>query len=171
MVKEPGGAKPVAETGTGSKEPQPSPAGGRLLPHGTAVVFYDGVCGLCNRLVQFVLKRDRMDRFRFAALQGVFASDVLPRHGKNPADLNTLYLLLDPGEVSERVLERGRAVLRIFSHLGGPWKATGAVFGILPTWLLDAVYGLVAKNRYRLFGKRESCLIPEPRHRAKFILP
>ena len=153
------------------KEPQLSAEGGNLLPRGTAVVFYDGVCGLCSRLVQFVLKRDRRDRFRYAALQGVFAGEVLPRHGKNPGDLNTLYLLLDPGEPSERILERGRAVLRILSLLGGPWKVAGGVFGILPTWFLDAVYRLVAKNRYRLFGKRESCLMPDPRHRAKFILP
>ncbi len=171
MVTEPGSAKWVAEAGNGSKEPKSSAEGGHLLPRGTAVVFYDGVCGLCNRLVGFVLKRDRQDRFRYAALQGDFAGEVLPRHGKDPGDLNTLYLLLDPGDPSERVLERGRAVLHIFNFLGGPWKVAGWVFGVLPTWFLDAVYRLVAKYRYRLFGKHESCPIPEPRNRAKFILP
>ena len=132
------------------------------------IVLYDGVCGLCNRLVQFLLKRDNHDRFRFASLQSEFASDLLTRHGADPHDLDTVYVVVDYGQPNERLLARSDAVLYMLRELSGFWKLAG-VGGVLPKAFRDAVYKIVARNRYRIFGKYESCMLPEPQHRAKFL--
>jgi len=135
---------------------------------GSTILFYDGVCALCNGTVRFILKRDRADRFRFASLQSRFARDALLPRGKDPGELDSLYLIEAYGEPSERILERGRAVLRALELLGGVWKAAG-VLRSLPAPILDGFYRLVARKRYRIFGKYPSCPIPEARHRHKFI--
>jgi predicted DCC family thiol-disulfide oxidoreductase YuxK len=132
------------------------------------IVLYDGVCGLCNRLNQFLLKRDKHDRLRFASLQSDFSKELLQRHGRNPDDLDTVYVVLDHGTPSERILFRSDAILHVLSVLGGIWKL-GALGKILPKFLRDSIYNLVAANRYQVFGKSESCILPEPRHRAKFL--
>jgi predicted DCC family thiol-disulfide oxidoreductase YuxK len=132
------------------------------------IVFYDGVCGLCNRLVQFLLKRDQNDQLRFASLQSEFAAKVLSRHGANAKDLDTLYVVQDYEEPTERLLMRSDAILYAAGALGSFWKV--ATLGkIIPRPLRDLVYKLVARNRYRVFGKYETCMLPEPRHRNKFL--
>jgi predicted DCC family thiol-disulfide oxidoreductase YuxK len=132
------------------------------------IVLYDGVCGLCNRLVQFLLKHDRHDRLRFASLQSDFASEMLTNHGANPHDLNTVYVVVNAGEKGERLLARSDAILTLGKEIGGIWSV--AVLGkILPRVLRDAFYNLVARNRYRVFGKHESCMMPEGRYRWKFM--
>jgi predicted DCC family thiol-disulfide oxidoreductase YuxK len=132
------------------------------------IILYDGVCGLCNRLVQFVLKRDKRDRFRFASLQSDLASKVLQRHDRDPHDLDTVYVVVDYAQPTERLLARSDAILFLLRQLGGIWKL--ALLGnILPRKMRDAVYKLVARNRYRVFGKYESCMLPDPQHRAKFL--
>ena len=133
------------------------------------IVFYDGVCGLCNRLVQFLLKRDRNDRLRFASLQSEFATRVLSRHGIDPGDLDTLHVVENYEEPSEGVLNRSDAVLRATGELGGLWSLAAIAGSIIPRPLRDLFYRFVAKNRYRVFGKSETCMLPEPRHRAKFL--
>ena len=132
------------------------------------IVFYDGVCGLCNHLVQFLLKRDKRDRFRFASLQSDFAGKVLTRHGVDPHDLDTVYVVKDYDQSNETLLARSDAILHMLSQLGGIWALAGIV-RVLPRALRDAVYKIVARNRYRVFGKHESCIVPEPRHRTKFL--
>lgn len=132
------------------------------------IILYDGVCGLCNRLNQFLLKRDKHDRLRFASLQSGLAKEVLERHGRNTADLDTVYLVLDYGKPTERLLHRSDAILQVLWILGGPWKLTGAG-KILPRFIRNAIYNLVATNRYRMFGKFESCMMPDPSHRQKFL--
>jgi predicted DCC family thiol-disulfide oxidoreductase YuxK len=132
------------------------------------IVLYDGVCGLCNRLNQFLLKRDRNDRFRFASLQSDFATKLLARHGADSNDLDTVYVVLDHGQPGERLLMRSEAILYTLTHLNGIWKLA-AIARVLPRALRDAVYGVIARNRYRVFGKHESCLLPEPGHRRKFL--
>ena len=132
------------------------------------IVLYDGVCGLCNRLNQFLLKRDKHDRLRFASLQSDFSKELLQRHGRNPDDLNTVYVVLDQGTLSERLLFRSDAILHVLSVVGGIWKLS-ALGKLLPKFLRDPIYNLVAANRYQVFGKSESCMLPEPRHRAKFL--
>ena len=137
-------------------------------PNALTVVLYDGVCGLCNRLNQFLLKRDRHDRFRFASLQSDFAARLLQRHGAAAIDLDTVYVVVDYGEPSERLLSRSDAVLHVLQLVGGIWSLTAAG-KIVPKPLRDVFYKLVATNRYRVFGKYDVCLMPEERYRAKFL--
>jgi predicted DCC family thiol-disulfide oxidoreductase YuxK len=132
------------------------------------IVLYDGVCGLCNRLVQFLLRRDQQDRFRFASLQSEFAGALLKRHGKDARDLDTFYVAIDYGKPAERLLCRSDGILFVVTQLGGIWKLA-ALGRVLPGALRDAFYNLVAQNRYRVFGKYESCMLPEPKHRRKFL--
>jgi len=133
------------------------------------IVFYDGICGLCNRLVQFLLKRDRHDRLRFASLQSDFASRVLSRHGIDPKDLDTVHVVEHYQQSNERVLDRSDAILRAGRELGGFWGASSAVGGIVPRALRDLVYRLVATNRYRVFGKYDTCMLPDANQRSKFL--
>jgi len=132
------------------------------------ILLYDGVCGLCNRLTQFLLKRDHKDRLLFASLQSDFASVILKRHGKNAQDLNTIYVVKDYEQPTESLLARSDAILYITKQLGGFWSLAG-VARVLPRWLRDRFYNLVARNRYKVFGKQETCMLPEPRYRQKFL--
>jgi predicted DCC family thiol-disulfide oxidoreductase YuxK len=133
-----------------------------------AVVFFDGVCGFCDRLVQFVLAHDKADRFRFAALQSPYAAAILGRHGKIPTKLDTFYLVVDAGTPEERVLERARAGLRVLEMLGGIYRLA-VVLRVFPTPLLNVGYDAIARVRYRLFGKLDVCRVPTAEERAKFL--
>lgn len=133
------------------------------------ILLYDGVCGFCNKIVQYVLKRDRKDRFRFASLQSGFARELLVKHGKNPDDLNTMYLVVDFEQPTERLIARGRAAVKTLQELGGGSKIMGAILSVFPNFLLNFGYNLVAGNRYRLFGKFDACPLPSPQQRQKFI--
>ena len=138
------------------------------IPESNPIVLYDGVCGLCNRLVQFLLKRDTHDRFRFASLQSEFAHHLLTRQGADPHDLDTVYVVKDYGQPEQSLLARSDAVLYMLAQLGGVWKLAG-VGRVLPKAVRDVLYNVVARNRYRVFGKHESCMLPEPKHREKFL--
>jgi predicted DCC family thiol-disulfide oxidoreductase YuxK len=132
------------------------------------ILFYDGVCGLCNGLVQFLLKRDAGDLLRFAPLQSEFATKALRRHNRNPQDLDTMLLLLDQNQPAERVLARTDAIISALGQLGGVWKL-GVLLKLFPRFIRDAVYNLVAHHRYRVFGKREICPLPNAEYRHKFL--
>ena len=138
------------------------------MPSSNPIVLYDGVCGLCNRLVKFILKRDKRDYFRFASLQSDLASKVLQRHNRDPHDLDTVYVVIDYAQPTERLLARSDAILFLLKQLGGIWKLATAGKA-LPRTIRDGVYKLVARNRYQVFGKYDSCMLPEPKHRAKFL--
>lgn len=127
------------------------------------IIFYDGVCGLCDGLVQFVLRRDERAVFRFAPLQSDFARRALHPHGMDPSDLETVYLL-----EGDQVLARAEAVLHVLRRLGRPWAAL-TLLGVLPGPLLDLLYRLVARYRYRLFGRYPACPVPDARWRDRFI--
>jgi predicted DCC family thiol-disulfide oxidoreductase YuxK len=133
------------------------------------IVLYDGVCGFCNRAVQFILKRDKQDRFRFAALQSEFATSLLRKHGITTNDLDTLYLVLNNGQRGERLLDRSSASIAIQRELGAFWRLLANCYSILPLSLRDWGYNLIARNRYRIFGKYETCPIPKPGDRHKFL--
>jgi predicted DCC family thiol-disulfide oxidoreductase YuxK len=140
------------------------------LPGGAhPVLLYDGVCGLCNRVVQFTLRHDRKDVFRFAPLQSELAGRALARHGESAKDLNSVYVVLGMGQAQERLLGRSDAVIYLFRTLGGRWKALAAVYEILPRSARDVLYNLVARNRYRVFGKFEACPVPQAGVRRKFL--
>lgn len=133
------------------------------------ILLYDGVCGLCNRLVQFTLGHERRDIFRFASLQSSFAAGILGRHGNSPTHLDTFYAVLNAGEPDEQVLARSDAAVYVLGALGGGWAAVAALSRLLPRPIQDALYNLIARNRYRIFGKFEVCPLPDPRYRHKFL--
>ena len=139
------------------------------MPESNPIVFYDGVCGLCNRLVQFLLKHDREGRLRFASLQSDFAAKVLGRHGFDPKDLDTVHVVENYDRPDERVLQRSDAILRAGRELGGFWAASSSISKIVPRPLRDVVYKLVATNRYRMFGKFDTCMLPDPSQRSRFL--
>ena len=133
------------------------------------IVLYDGVCGLCNRLVQFVLKNDRNDVFRFASLQSKLAEQILVRHRLRSESLETVYVVLDYGLAEERLLSRLNAVVYVLQQLGGPLTYVSALLRVLPAPVQNFLYGLVARNRYRVFGRYETCPLPQGDTRSKFL--
>jgi predicted DCC family thiol-disulfide oxidoreductase YuxK len=132
------------------------------------LLLYDGVCGLCDRLVQFVLRHDRGDRFRFAALQSPLAGNLLRGYGRDAADLDTVYVIARHDEPAAKLLSKGRAVLFVLTELGGIWRLA-SVLRVLPRPLLDFGYDLIARRRYRWFGRYDACPLPTPATRAKFL--
>src|SRR5258707_7941734 len=109
-----------------------------------AILFYDGVCGLCDRAVQFVLRHDTKGRFRFAAVQSDYARPVLVRYGRDPRDLDTMYLLLSPGTPHEQLLAKSDAILAILRQLDGAWRLLAAA-RVLPRTLRDRAYDSISR--------------------------
>lgn len=139
-----------------------------MAPDARAIILYDGVCGLCQRGVQFVLPRDTGNRFRFAALQSELGQAILRRHGKQVGALDTFYLVQGAEGAGERLVARGRAGLSVLAELRFPWPILG-LLRVLPDFLLDLGYDFVARRRYAWFGKTDACLLPKPEWREKFI--
>ena len=133
------------------------------------VLLYDGVCALCNGTVRFLVDRDRHRRFRYAALQSDFARTALAPYGADPTELSTVFLLQHYGRPEERCLRRSRAALAALKRLGGGWGFLARVLSVMPTFLLDAGYRVVARSRYRRFGRYDACPLPPPEHRDLFI--
>lgn len=128
-----------------------------------SVIFFDGVCNLCNGFVQFVIRRDQSGKFKFASLQSQAAENMLRPFNFPLDELNTIALVQDG-----KIFLRSRAVLRIASQLGGLWKLAVLLY-IFPSFFSDAVYNLISKYRYKLFGKKDSCMIPTPELKSRFI--
>jgi predicted DCC family thiol-disulfide oxidoreductase YuxK len=134
------------------------------------VVLYDGVCGLCNRFVSFLLRRDCTGRLQFAPLQGDLARDLLSDRARRLTELDTVYVIADWQSPGERVLERSRAVLYALSQLDGSgWRLAARVAALAPVPLADAVYRVVARRRYRLFGRLPLCPVPPAEWRNRFL--
>ena len=140
------------------------PAGGG----GQHLLLYDGVCGLCDHLVQFVLAHDPRGVFDFAPLQSATGRAAVAREGGDPEALTSFYVVRDYRTPVARSLVKGRAALFVARTLGWPWKAAGA-FGVLPTVLLNVGYDVVARYRYRVFGRFEQCALPRPEQRKRFV--
>jgi len=134
----------------------------------TMIILYDGVCGLCNRWVQFVLRHDKDDKFRFAALQSEFAQNVL-RQEPPSNSLDTVYLLLQDAGGNNRLLARSDAAIEILSALGSGWAMIASVLNVCPRPLRDKAYDYIARSRYRWFGRLEACPLPSPNQRGKFL--
>ena len=137
---------------------------------GHPILLYDGVCGLCNRLVQFVLKRDHAAQLRFASLQSDFAVRILARHRVN-SQLETVSVVLpdSPLRQSDSLLQRSQAVIFVLSQLGGIWPAAAFLLRLIPGPIRDWGYSLIARHRYRIFGRYEACPLPSPETRARFL--
>lgn len=126
------------------------------------IVFYDGVCGLCNRSVHFVIGRDRRARFQFAPLQGTTLQSLGLSEYRDKLDTMLLY-------ENGRAFARSDAVLRILSKLRWPWSWLGVMGFCVPRFLREATYRWVARRRYRWFGQLEFCPVPEARHASRFL--
>jgi predicted DCC family thiol-disulfide oxidoreductase YuxK len=133
------------------------------------ILLYDGVCGLCNRLNQFVLRRDPAGIFRFASLQSALAARTLSRHGADATDLDTVYVLVNPDQPDEYLLARSDAAIFVLKQLGGFWGLLGFVAQFKPRFLRDWGYRIVARNRYRFFGRSETCMLPSSENRDRFL--
>ena len=132
---------------------------------GRKVVLFDGVCHLCDGFVEFVLRRDRRQRFYFAALQSDVAVDLLRKHDEtiDVAETSTVVLCDGP-----RVFVRSDAVVRVVARLGFPWTLLWLAL-LVPRTIRDALYRWVARNRYRWFGRREFCRLPTAAERERFL--
>jgi len=131
------------------------------------VLLYDGVCGFCNKTVQTILAYDARGRMRFAALQSDFGRAVVERHPELK-DVDSVVFLETTSGGEERVYIRSEGALRVASYLGGPWKVF-LVARLLPARLRDFLYNLFARNRYKIFGKYDSCMLPSPDVRSRFL--
>jgi len=135
---------------------------------GSHLILYDGVCGLCNRLNRFVLKRDPAAVFQFASLQSRLGQSLLKANGLDADNLETLYVVANYGSESPALLSKSQAAFFILKTLGGPWRVV-TILGILPWRLLDWVYDLIARNRYTVFGRYQTCPIPSPEYKSRFV--
>lgn len=127
------------------------------------IVVFDGVCALCSGWVRFLLRHDRESRYRFAAMQTQAGRALLVAHGLDPDDPSS-FLLID----GERAWKDSDAIRRVVGGLGGVWRIA-ELLALLPRGLRDRVYRLVARNRYRWFGRTQTCFLPTPEQRARFI--
>ena len=128
-----------------------------------SIIFFDGVCNLCNSSVNFVIKRDKKSVFKFATLQSELARKILSDNSLLFTDLNS-FVLVENGIV----YTRSTAALRVCRYLNGWWPL---MFGfiIVPRFIRDIIYNLISKNRYRWFGKKENCMIPTSDVKARFL--
>lgn len=127
------------------------------------VILFDGMCVLCSAHARFVLKHDRRGHFRLAAMQGAAGAALYRRFGIDPADPETLILV-----TGDRALRDSDAVIAIYRGLGWPWRAAGALAAV-PRRVRDPLYRWVARNRYRLFGRRETCWLPDPSQAERIL--
>jgi predicted DCC family thiol-disulfide oxidoreductase YuxK len=126
------------------------------------VILFDGVCNLCNNSVQFVIKRDKQNRFQFASLQSEFGQNILSQHKLSPGDFDSFFLL-----EKDMLFTKSTGALKVLSQLNN-WRWAW-IFLFVPKFIRDGIYSFIARNRYRWFGKREACWLPTPELKAKFL--
>ena len=127
------------------------------------ILLFDGVCNYCNSIINFIIRQDKKKVFRFATLQSNFGQKVL-KENNLPTDVFESFILLDKG----KMYKKSTAGLRLYNNLPWYWKWT-QLFWVFPRFLRDWVYGIIAKNRYKWFGKREECMVPTPELRGRFL--
>ena len=132
-----------------------------------AVIVFDGVCVLCNGWVRFLLRHNRKQRYRFAAMQGDSGRGLLAAHGLDPDDPASFLLIEYDISASPRISTDTDAVRRVLIGLGGAWRLA-ALFA-LPRWTRDPLYRAVARNRYRWFGRHDVCMVPDPAQAHRFL--
>jgi predicted DCC family thiol-disulfide oxidoreductase YuxK len=126
------------------------------------VILFDGVCNLCSGSVQFILKRDKENKFLFASLQSAYGQKILTRFNL-PADNFNSFILYQDG----KIFFKSTGALKMFSQLKG-WKWV-KLFWLVPKFIRDWIYGIIAKNRYKWFGKKEECWLPTPELKERFL--
>lgn len=144
----------------------------RVTSH-DAVLLYDGLCGFCDGTVRWLLRRSsantRAGQIYFLPQQSELAQAILKKHGLPTQDSHRAYLLVHPGTPRERILQGSAAILRATAMLRGVWLLLATLAGVLPRSLRDAVYAAIARNRYKIAGKRTECRIPAPEERPRFL--
>ncbi|WP_216828450.1 thiol-disulfide oxidoreductase DCC family protein [Alkalihalobacterium elongatum] len=128
----------------------------------SGIILFDGVCNFCNHSVQFILKRDQHGYFKFASLQSEVGQKLLDEY-RLPHDMSS-FVLID----NNKPYIKSSAALKVCQYLDGPWKLL-TVFRLTPAPIRNIVYNFIAKNRYRWFGKRESCMLPSLEQRSRFL--
>jgi predicted DCC family thiol-disulfide oxidoreductase YuxK len=131
------------------------------------IVLFDGVCVFCERSVGWLLKHDTERRLHFAPLQGATAAALRSENPDVPEEVATV-VYVETGSGDARVYLHSEAAFRATSQLTGPARWLSWL-GWLPRWITDPVYGLFVRNRYRIFGRRETCLVPSPQVRDRFL--
>ncbi|MEL1245837.1 thiol-disulfide oxidoreductase DCC family protein [Flavobacterium sp. DGU11] len=134
------------------------------LPKDKKIILFDGVCNLCDATVQFIIKRDKKDIFRFVPIQSGLGQQIIGDIGIDTTKTDSI-ILYEPGNA---YYYKAEAALKIAKRLGGIYTLLGA-FSILPKWLSNKVYDYIARNRYKWYGKKNECMIPTPEMRAKFL--
>ena len=134
------------------------------LPPNKKVILFDGVCNLCDSAVQFVIKHDKKDVFRFVALQSELGQKIIKHIGINSVNIDSV-ILYEPGIA---YYYKSAAALQIAKNLGG-FLHFGTIFKIIPTGISNQLYDYIAKNRYKWYGKKEQCMIPTKDLKAKFL--
>lgn len=135
-----------------------------MTPRQSNLILFDGVCNLCSVSIQFVIKRDRKKRFSFASLQSQFGQDTAAAHGIDATQLNSFIVLTQTG----LALQESDGALYIAEHIEGLWRCL-RLFRLLPKPLRDAIYRLIARNRYALFGRTQQCMLPDADVRDRFV--
>ena len=136
------------------------------VPKDKQLILFDGVCNLCNVSVLYVIKRDKKDKFLFAPLQSAIGKDITKKFNIDTNKIDSI-LLYNPTKNS--LVYKSSAALQVAKQLGFPTNIL-VVFLIVPTFIRNWVYNYIAKNRYKWYGKKESCMIPTPELQSKFIV-
>jgi predicted DCC family thiol-disulfide oxidoreductase YuxK len=126
------------------------------------IILFDGVCNFCNGMVNFIIRQDKNEIFRFAALQSKTGQELIKQFHL-PGNFESFILIQDG-----KAYQKSTAALRLYNLLSWPWKWT-QLFWIVPRPARDVVYNFIARNRYKWFGKREVCMIPSAEIRRRFI--
>ncbi|MFV5696421.1 thiol-disulfide oxidoreductase DCC family protein [Flavobacterium sp. LB3P122] len=134
------------------------------LPKEKKIILFDGVCNLCDSAVQFIIKQDKKDIFRFVALQSDLGQEIIKYIGIDAKNIESV-IIYQPGIA---YYYKSEAVLEIAKSLGGIYYF-GTLFSIFPTSFNNRIYDHIAKNRYKWYGKKESCMVPTPELKAKFL--
>ena len=134
------------------------------IPSDKKIILFDGVCNLCNGFVQFVIKYDKKDIFRFVALQSELGIEIIKSVGLNNKNIDSVVLY----ESKTLVAIKSNAALKILKSLGGFWQMT-VLLKIFPIFFRDFVYDIIARNRYKWMGRSENCMIPTKELNAKFL--
>lgn len=143
------------------------PPDARDAPRGAIIVF-DGVCLLCNGWVRFLLRHDRQRRYRFAAMQQPVGRALLIEHGLNPDDPDSFLLIEHDHDAAPRVSLGVTAIRRVLVGLGGAWRLL-AIAALVPGVIGDPLYRVLARNRYRWFGRHDACAMPDPAEASRFL--
>ena len=129
------------------------------------IILFDGVCNLCNGAVQYIIKRDKKDTFRYAALQSEIGKKLVNERGIDTSKVDSI-ILIEPN-IAYHI--KSSAAIEIMNEFGGLWKIMNIFKYIFPTSFRDLIYDFIAKNRYKWFGKQDNCMIPTPELKAKFL--